>query len=136
MGPQSKRNGNLLILVGILCFLLLGISAQAQVESVEKGGEALVGDILLITSESLLVVDMFQTQYILKHEKNHKELNPIVRGIGPNYAPVYFAFWMVATPLVGEYFIPEYRIFWYSLITTIESIAVTNNLSVGVGFSF
>lgn len=122
--------GCLAILIAILSFHPLTTLSHAQDYAKEKGG-----DVLLITAEVLLAADMLQTQYILK-SKDYDELNPILDMLGPNGAPIYFLFYAITVPLLGEILFPEYREWIYSCVVTTETFAVGNNISIGVGFSF
>lgn len=128
---RFRNAGSLAILLATSCFLILTTSAAGQNNSSTKGGDA-----LLIVTEALLAVDMLQTQYILKHDDEYEELNPIINALGPNYAPLYFLGWMIALPVLGELIFPQYREWIYGVAGSIELITVTNNFGIGVKLDF
>lgn len=133
---RCRSGGSLAIILAIWSSLILTTSAAGQNSPNTEGGDAWKNP-LLYTAESLLVADMFQTQYILKNKDKYDELNPLLDYIGPNYAPLYFLFWMVATPVIGEWLLPaDWKDYFYGGMILIEGAAVGNNISIGVKFAY
>lgn len=91
----------------------------------------------LITSSTLLLVDMFQTLDIAENPDKHYETNPIL-GEHPSKEEVYLYF---GSGLLLNYLAVKYLPDpWWKVQQVFQigiSLAcITNNISLGIGFSF
>lgn len=87
------------------------------------------------TSSSLLLADWSQTRYIATHSE-YEERNPIL-GKNPTRGEVdlYFAGWLAANT-AAYYLLPEkVQPYWFWPLILVETGAIVNNASIGVGFN-
>ena len=57
---------------------------------------------LLVTAESFLFIDYLQTNYIF-NSPEYTETNLIIESLGERSVPIYFATWMIVTPIIAHY---------------------------------
>ena len=105
-----------------------------KVESVKKKSNK---NYYLVTSSTLLLVDMLQTLDIAENPDKYHETNPIL-GKHPSKEEVYTYF---ASALVLNYLACKYLPDpWWKVQQVIQIgvsvAAVSNNISLGIGFSF
>jgi hypothetical protein len=90
------------------------------------------------SANTLLVVDWLQTRYIADNPDKHGEINPIM-GKHPSMGEVnaYFLGSAIVMNLIGEYALdsPDKKTF-YVFITGMETLAISNNIKLGIKLRF
>lgn len=103
-------------------------------ESVEKKSNK---NYYLVTSSTLLLVDMLQTLDIAENPDKYYETNPIL-GKHPSKEEVYtyFASALVLNYLACKYLPDPWWKVQQGVVMAIQVGVIANNVSLGIGFSF
>lgn len=123
-------NNKLKICLVVLFILLIGIPSWA-------GGKWDTTDKVLMGSFiGLNAVDYMQTRYIFDHPNEYYEKNPVLKGVGEDWCPLYFLGISLGAWYVADKLKPNHRKIFLGILNGIQIYTVGRNFGIGIKLSF